>query len=341
MRLACCVMDANAFETAQIPLVKAVRTEEGTTPSLRGLYPLASMMNHACTPNTRHGYDERQRMVVRAAMHIPAGTEITNSYTSLLWGTTARRYQLAVTKHFLCACSRCSDPQVRTLSELSPTRTSWRCLYFRILCSCGQEGGSRLAALRCLTPSCQGSMFPAEPLDDESMWECELCGCQATGRKAAITQGTLGRLLCIVDSKNIAQMERFLCEHHHVMPSTNQIVVEVKCNLIRSYGHATGYSWTGQSSSGLRRAGPNSFRMHAFESGPGNSITDLGLLWFFPVPPNLPFISLRCFSLGHCKWIPPADGMNHACSFPGVCASNNKNTSAFHWNGDLNLFRHE
>ncbi|XP_021936828.1 protein msta-like isoform X2 [Zootermopsis nevadensis] len=217
MRLACCVMDANAFETAQIPLVKAVRTEEGTTPSLRGLYPLASMMNHACTPNTRHGYDERQRMAVRAAMHIPAGTEITNSYTSLLWGTTARRYQLAVTKHFLCACSRCSDPQ---------------------------EGGSRLAALRCLTPSCQGSMFPTEPLDDESMWECELCGCQATGRKAAITQGTLGRLLCIVDSKNIAQMERFLCEHHHVMPSTNQIVVEVKCNLIRSYGHATGYSWT-------------------------------------------------------------------------------------------------
>ncbi|KDR10160.1 Protein msta, isoform B [Zootermopsis nevadensis] len=161
MRLACCVMDANAFETAQIPLVKAVRTEEGTTPSLRGLYPLASMMNHACTPNTRHGYDERQRMAVRAAMHIPAGTEITNSYTSLLWGTTARRYQLAVTKHFLCACSRCSDPQ---------------------------EGGSRLAALRCLTPSCQGSMFPTEPLDDESMWECELCGCQATGRKAAITQ---------------------------------------------------------------------------------------------------------------------------------------------------------
>lgn len=124
MRLACCVMDANAFETAQIPLVKAVRTEEGTTPSLRGLYPLASMMNHACTPNTRHGYDERQRMAVRAAMHIPAGTEITNSYTSLLWGTTARRYQLAVTKHFLCACSRCSDPQVRALSELSPTRTS-------------------------------------------------------------------------------------------------------------------------------------------------------------------------------------------------------------------------
>jgi hypothetical protein len=30
------------------------------------------------------------------------------------------------------------------------------------------------------------------------------------------------------------------------MPSSNQIVIEVKCNLIRSYGHAQGYSWTGE-----------------------------------------------------------------------------------------------
>jgi hypothetical protein len=103
-----------------------------------------------------------------------------------------------------------------------------------------------LAALKCLTPSCQGSMFPVEPLEDESKWDCELCGRQATGRQAALCLAALGRLLSIVDSKNTAQMERFLSEHHHVMPSTNQIVVEVKCNLIRSYGHAKGYSWTGE-----------------------------------------------------------------------------------------------
>jgi hypothetical protein len=124
MRLVCCVMDATAFETAQIPKEMiskkpAISTEEerplnGLTPSLRGLYPLAAMMNHACVPNTRHGYDERQKMTVRATVDIPAGTEITNTYTSLLWGSTARRRHLAITKHFLCFCPRCRDPQVTT-----------------------------------------------------------------------------------------------------------------------------------------------------------------------------------------------------------------------------------
>jgi hypothetical protein len=115
-------MDANAFETAQISeeMINnkpSISTEEerplnGVMPSLRGLYPLAAMMNHACTPNSRHEYDERQRMTVRAASVIPAGTEITNSYTSLLWGSSARRHHLATTKHFFCTCPRCSDPQV-------------------------------------------------------------------------------------------------------------------------------------------------------------------------------------------------------------------------------------
>jgi hypothetical protein len=30
------------------------------------------------------------------------------------------------------------------------------------------------------------------------------------------------------------------------MPSSNQIVIEVKCDLIRSYGHAKGYWWAGE-----------------------------------------------------------------------------------------------
>jgi SET domain-containing protein len=116
-------MDANAFETAQIPKEvinnkPSLSTEEdrplnGVAPSLRGLYPLAAMMNHACTPNTRHGYDEKQKMTVRATTLIPAGSEITSSYTSLLWGTAARRHHLKITKHFLCTCPRCRDPQVK------------------------------------------------------------------------------------------------------------------------------------------------------------------------------------------------------------------------------------
>lgn len=89
-------------------------------------------------------------------------------------------------------------------------------------------------------------MFPKEPLEDDTKWQCEVCGRQVTGRQASLAQATLGRLLSIVDNRNIPQMERFLSQHQQVMPSSNQIVIEVKCNLIRSYGHVKGYSWTGE-----------------------------------------------------------------------------------------------
>jgi hypothetical protein len=89
-------------------------------------------------------------------------------------------------------------------------------------------------------------MFPEEPLKEDTKWQCEVCGSQIMGRQASIAQATLGRLLSMVDNRNIPQMERFLSQHHQVMPSSNQIVIELKCNLIRSYGHVKGYSWAGE-----------------------------------------------------------------------------------------------
>lgn len=89
-------------------------------------------------------------------------------------------------------------------------------------------------------------MFPEEPLEENTKWQCEECGHQVTGRQASLTQAMLGRLLSIVDNRNVLQMERFLSQHQHIMPSSNQIVIEVKCDLIRSYGHAKGYSWAGE-----------------------------------------------------------------------------------------------
>jgi hypothetical protein len=89
-------------------------------------------------------------------------------------------------------------------------------------------------------------MFPLQPLEAGAEWQCEVCGRQMTGRQASLTQATLGRLLTIVNGKNGVQMERFLSNCHHVMPSTNQVVIEVKCNLIRCYGHSKGYTWAGE-----------------------------------------------------------------------------------------------
>lgn len=71
-----------------------------------GLYPLGSLANHRCHPNTNHVFDSQQRMVARAATLIKEGDEIFHSYTRIIWGTASRLYHLKNTKHFICKCKR-------------------------------------------------------------------------------------------------------------------------------------------------------------------------------------------------------------------------------------------
>lgn len=109
IRLCCLAMDCNAFEALSVH----GKGDEQTSTSVRGLYPLAAIMNHECSPNTYHTYNNQCVMKVRAARPIKKGEEITTSYTSIMWNTTIRRKHLLKTKQFLCECERCRDPTVR------------------------------------------------------------------------------------------------------------------------------------------------------------------------------------------------------------------------------------
>ncbi|XP_067004060.1 SET domain-containing protein SmydA-8 [Anabrus simplex] len=202
---ACCVLDANAFETV---------TPNGS--SIRGLFPLAALMNHQCTPNTNYVYDEKNRMVVRAAVHIPAGTEITDSYTPLLWATLARRTRLEATKHFLCSCPRCEDPQ---------------------------EMGARLDALKCARESCSGFLLSTDPLRATSKWRCEVCGLLMPARQVVRIHNTLSGLLSILGSKDPEKIRMVLQKNSEVLPACNQIAVEMKSSMLWLYGHCEGYIW--------------------------------------------------------------------------------------------------
>lgn len=108
MERTCDIFNTNSFEV----VVVSSRNKDRTT-SLRGLYPVSAFQNHCCVPNTRHHFDDQQRLYVNAVLPIAAGEEITMSYTDLLWDTPSRRLFLKVTKHFSCNCKRCSDPLVR------------------------------------------------------------------------------------------------------------------------------------------------------------------------------------------------------------------------------------
>lgn len=107
MRRICGVLNTNSFEV----VVVSSRDKNRTT-SLRGLYPLGAFQNHSCVPNTRHHFDDQQRLYVSAVLPIAAGEEITMTYTDLLWDTLSRRQFLKITKRFSCNCNRCSDPRV-------------------------------------------------------------------------------------------------------------------------------------------------------------------------------------------------------------------------------------
>ncbi|KAH8420625.1 hypothetical protein KR009_012188 [Drosophila setifemur] len=97
-----CAFNTNAFES---------RSQVGGHEVLvRALFPLAGLLNHRCTPNAAHHFEDGETIVVCATERIPAGEEVTMSYVKLLWSTLARKMFLGMTKHFMCHCVRCQDP---------------------------------------------------------------------------------------------------------------------------------------------------------------------------------------------------------------------------------------
>lgn len=213
MTLVCCVLDATAFQIAS----PYGRDES----SKRGLYPVAGLMNHNCVANTRHSFDKKNRMTVQAVKPIRAGTEILTCYTGALWGTPARRHHLYKTKQFFCKCERCADPT---------------------------ERGTLLAALRCLSTECPGSLLPIEPLKTASSWRCLNCSLVVPANSIGAIQSALGSLMGSLDFENISQLENFLINRvTKYIPRTNQIVADLQCRLIWLLGETEGLRWHGES----------------------------------------------------------------------------------------------
>ncbi|CAG5095666.1 Similar to SmydA-8: SET domain-containing protein SmydA-8 [Cotesia congregata] len=108
----CRAFDTNAFETA-------IRVDDKTSISLRGLYPLGALINHSCLPNTRHYFNDRGFMFTRATVPIKKDEELTGTYVDLIWGTILRRNAL-----------RCAN--LKCFSYIFPDdplnlKSSWTC----------------------------------------------------------------------------------------------------------------------------------------------------------------------------------------------------------------------
>ncbi|KAL8482070.1 hypothetical protein ACS0TY_028277 [Phlomoides rotata] len=71
-----------------------------------GLYPVISIINHSCLPNSVLVFEGRQA-VVRAMQNIQKGTEVLISYVDIAGSTLTRQKALKEQYYFSCVCSRC------------------------------------------------------------------------------------------------------------------------------------------------------------------------------------------------------------------------------------------
>ncbi|XP_060518859.1 SET domain-containing protein SmydA-8-like [Cylas formicarius] len=210
MRFVCCVLDANAFEVA----TRDDEDDDRQTNSLRGLYPLGSLANHSCVPNTMHVFDKNHRMITRAAAFIPKNGEIFHSYTRIIWASVTRLYHLRRTKHFVCKCDRCEDPT---------------------------EFGTYMGAVLC--KQCGGSVIPVNPHKANSRWRCQQCKRFVTGREAGETLSMLGAVLRGMDANNFDVMTRFLNgKLKSVVPTYSQVSTELKYKIVWILGHKSPYT---------------------------------------------------------------------------------------------------
>ncbi|VVD00893.1 unnamed protein product [Leptidea sinapis] len=63
MSLVSCILDSNAFQIA---------TRYGSKEmSMRGLYPVSSLLNHNCVPNTKYGFDKDYKICLDCGLRVP------------------------------------------------------------------------------------------------------------------------------------------------------------------------------------------------------------------------------------------------------------------------------
>ncbi|CAK1602878.1 unnamed protein product [Parnassius mnemosyne] len=164
---------------------------------LCGLYPLAAFLNHSCVPNTRNIFKKDKTMEVYASRDIEIGEEILSCYTSLLWCTPVRRYQLHISKNFWCKCSRCND---------------------------ATEMGTKLSALKCFIKECAGALLPQHPINPTTDWCCDTCHAKVPITQINFLQSIIGSLVRIlseeedIDQQNVVlkRLESFLPSYSHI-----------------------------------------------------------------------------------------------------------------------------
>lgn len=201
LRAASAAINTNAFKVLY-------SSSESEDISVRGFYPIMSLVNHNCLPNVRHDIDNKFVSRVFATRLIKKDEQIFMSYSQLLWGTNSRRMHMMMSKQFLCACDRCADPT---------------------------ENSTYLSAICCPENSCDGFVLPIEPINFKSNAKCNCCGkicerkrfVQTQEMSASMIRGFLSSHFTVSDLNNFIKARL-----RKILPDTSQFVVESKLKAV-------------------------------------------------------------------------------------------------------------
>lgn len=115
-----------------------------------GLYPVVSIINHSCLPNSVLVFEGRVASV-RAVQHVPKGTEVLISYIETAGSTVTRQKALREQYLFTCVCPLCSK-----VGQYEDVREN-----------------AILEGYRCKNETCDGFLLRTT---DGKAFQCQECG---------------------------------------------------------------------------------------------------------------------------------------------------------------------
>ncbi|KAK0087191.1 hypothetical protein PV325_001560 [Microctonus aethiopoides] len=207
---ACGILEINSHE---------VRTASGF--SARALYPTVALMNHSCVCNTIYSvFTNDYKVQLRTTVKVPKGGELFGSYTHSLLPTLLRREQLLESKHFTCACSRCSDPT---------------------------EMGTHMSSLKC-NKCDNGVVVSLDSLDPESTWKCTHCDFSTPGGAIKKVFDIIYAEISSADSVTIEAgaeaiqiRENVMKKYHSVLHPRHAFLTMLRLSLSQLYGRVDEY----------------------------------------------------------------------------------------------------
>ncbi|XP_052611999.1 SET and MYND domain-containing protein 4 isoform X1 [Peromyscus californicus insignis] len=167
---------------------ESIITESRQVRLATGVFPVVSLLNHSCSPNTGVSFASTVA-TVRAAQHIRRGQEIVHCYGphESRMGVAERRRKLSSQYFFDCSCPACHTETLRAAAE--PRWEAFCCSTCRAL----MQGND---VLSCSNESCPESVSKDHLVSRLQDLQQQVCGAQKLLRNGKLEQAIQQLLGC-------------------------------------------------------------------------------------------------------------------------------------------------